>query len=326
MSDVVSARAKLAGIRKTLGDRLQDRKARYFDPATVCEYFEIYNRAASILKRALATSLEDLPDRPIPRQSGTTDFDGRGYIERHHLERVVRDIDYISEVLDYRDSPPNSSPPKPASSTREVIDVRDISLIDVWHAAARLKLSSLAFLIGLAVVGAVTIRETVKSQYEPELAKLSAFSDAFAIQFANREVLQQLVPVVLEEDPEGLSTDEAALASLLWQVKSQDGFAEFLSGERKTTVQVTFKDDSLDLEWDHGPNPLLQVLPAIGVAITEERLGQLNSELNRLGAAWCDKENYIVRSTDGGPKRCWRAGVMTVAQHIGGRDSGSYRR
>ena len=56
----------------------------------------------------------------------------------------------------------------------------------------------------------------------------------------------------------------------------------------------------MDLEWDHGPNPLLQVLPAIGVAITEERLGQLNSELNRLGAAWCDKENYIVRSTDGG--------------------------
>ena len=40
----------------------------------------------------------DLPDRPIPESSGTTDFEGRGYIERHQLEQVARDIEYILEV------------------------------------------------------------------------------------------------------------------------------------------------------------------------------------------------------------------------------------
>ena len=92
VSDVGSARAKLAGLRTTIEERIKDARSRYFDPPTVREYFEIYNRAAASLKEANPSLLDDLPERGVPEGSGTTDYDGRGYIERHHLELVLRDI------------------------------------------------------------------------------------------------------------------------------------------------------------------------------------------------------------------------------------------
>lgn len=245
--------------------------------------------------------LGDLPDRQIPESSGTTDHDGRGYIERHHLERVIRDIDYISEVLSHGVSRHEPMPPAGArKTTSEAIDVSDLSLADVWRAVIRLKLSSIVLLIGILVTGGAALVGIVKGRYEPKLAEISAFSDAFAIQFADREVLEQVVTGVLEEKPDGLITYDEALGALLWQVKSQAGFAEFLSGERKTTVQVTFQGDSVEFEWAYGPNPLLYILPKIGLAPTEDRLAEFNAKLNLFGVAWVDEANRIVRSTEGG--------------------------
>lgn len=95
MNRIATTMAKLAGLQKIVRTRLE---AQYFDPPTVLEYFEAYNRAATALREELPDLFADLPGREVPQSSGTTDFDGRGYIERHHLERVVRDIDYIFEV------------------------------------------------------------------------------------------------------------------------------------------------------------------------------------------------------------------------------------
>lgn len=301
VSDVSAARAKLAGLGSTIEERIKDPRVRYFDPPTVLEYFKAYNRAAGDLKDAYPALLGDLPYRPIPEPSDTPDNDGRGYIERRQLEVIVRDVGYIAEVLDY--GAPLAISPAPngsATLTGKAIDVRDLSLADVWRALTRLKLTSLAFLIGLLLTGALAVAEFVRAQYEPKLATSAAFADAFAIQFADREALHQLVLAILDEHPDGFTTPEEALGSLLWQVKSQSGFAEFLSGGRKTAMQVTFNEDSMNFEWDHGPNPLLQILSAEGLEPSEERLSQLNAELNLLGVAWLDAANYVVRGTDGG--------------------------
>jgi hypothetical protein len=98
MNRIAVTMAKLAGLHKIVRSRLDNPRARYFDPVEVREHFEDYNRALVTLKEELPQLFADVPDRPIPESSGTTDFDGRGYIQRHHLERIVRDIDYIFEV------------------------------------------------------------------------------------------------------------------------------------------------------------------------------------------------------------------------------------
>ena len=98
MNHITIAMAKLAGLYKTIDTLLENPRAYYFDPSTVLEYFEVYNRVSAILKEELPQLYGDLPDRPVPESSGTTDFEGRGYIRRRELERIVADINYILEL------------------------------------------------------------------------------------------------------------------------------------------------------------------------------------------------------------------------------------
>lgn len=99
MNTPAIAMAKLAAIRKLLGEWLHDPLSRYFDPPIVLEYYGQFGRQTQVLRTALPELFGDLPSRPWPASSGTTDYDGRGYIERQHLEVLRRDIDYVFEVL-----------------------------------------------------------------------------------------------------------------------------------------------------------------------------------------------------------------------------------
>jgi hypothetical protein len=98
MDAIAISLAKLAALQKTVASWLERPTARYFDPAEVSEYFEAYGRHVAILKERLPDLYADVPERPFPTSSKTTDYEGRGYIERPHLERLVRDIDYMFEV------------------------------------------------------------------------------------------------------------------------------------------------------------------------------------------------------------------------------------
>lgn len=97
MNRITTAMAKLAGLYKTF-DTLISTGEFQFDPLTVLEYFEAYNHASATLKEELPQLFGDLPDRPVPEPSESTDFEGRGYIEDNRLEQVLLDIDYILEV------------------------------------------------------------------------------------------------------------------------------------------------------------------------------------------------------------------------------------
>lgn len=89
--------AKLAGLHKIIAGRLSG-GGRYFDPPTVLEYFHQYSKLAAQLRSQLPDLYSDLPDRPIPEPSQTTDFDGRGYITGGPLATLFQDIEYILKV------------------------------------------------------------------------------------------------------------------------------------------------------------------------------------------------------------------------------------
>jgi hypothetical protein len=86
MNTVALAMAKLAATRKVLDEWLDDPRSRYFDPPIISEYYEQFSRQTQVLRTALPELFGDLPVRPEPKSSGTTDYDGRGYIERPYLE------------------------------------------------------------------------------------------------------------------------------------------------------------------------------------------------------------------------------------------------
>lgn len=113
MSEPAVIFAKLAGFHKIVTGKLARKQSRYFDPAEVTEYFESYRRLAKELRAGLPALFDDLPDRPIPESSLTTDHEGRGYIERPHLEKLLRDLEYIFEVRS------SSALAVPISATRE---------------------------------------------------------------------------------------------------------------------------------------------------------------------------------------------------------------
>ncbi len=99
MNTVALVMVKLAATRKLLGEWLDDPRSRYFDPSIISEYYEQFSRQTQVLRTALPELFGDLPVRPGPKSSGTSDYDGRGYIERPYLEVLRRDIDYVVEVL-----------------------------------------------------------------------------------------------------------------------------------------------------------------------------------------------------------------------------------
>lgn len=96
-SEVPLVFAKLAGIYKIIS-ALLSKLGRYYDPAHVMEFFERSNELLNRLRDMLPTLYSDLPERALPKSSGTTDFQGRGYIERHTIERLKEDLEYVFEV------------------------------------------------------------------------------------------------------------------------------------------------------------------------------------------------------------------------------------
>jgi hypothetical protein len=92
------ALAKLAAIHKTARAFLAQPSSRYFDPAEVSEYFVAVASLMATLRLNRPEFFGDVPVRAIPLPTATTDFDGRGYIERRHLGTLVRDLDYVFEV------------------------------------------------------------------------------------------------------------------------------------------------------------------------------------------------------------------------------------
>lgn len=90
---------KLKGLRVSLEDWLVNPLNNYFDPKETRDLFLRFTGIRNKLQSMYPRLFKDLPSRKIPRSSGSTDFEGRGYIERKHFELLLNDINYCLEIL-----------------------------------------------------------------------------------------------------------------------------------------------------------------------------------------------------------------------------------
>lgn len=95
--------AKLQALRNSvvewLGDPQDRRHKRYFDYQLSSEVIDRYVNLSRALRSKYPSLFEDLPVREKPRKGGTAEFDGHGYMHRHDLELLLRDIKYCIDVL-----------------------------------------------------------------------------------------------------------------------------------------------------------------------------------------------------------------------------------
>jgi len=92
---------KLYALRKNVDQWLNAYhygRARYFDPKDIYDLFSRFNSYSNFLRSKYLSYFTDLPIRKV-ELSGTTDFEGRGYIHRKFLEILLMDIDYCLNVL-----------------------------------------------------------------------------------------------------------------------------------------------------------------------------------------------------------------------------------
>lgn len=90
---------KVRSITRFLEVQLRNAKANYFDPRVVMEYFERFAQIRRGLKDGYGDKFDDLKERQPPKTSGTTDFDGEGYVLRRDLDQLYEDCRYALDLL-----------------------------------------------------------------------------------------------------------------------------------------------------------------------------------------------------------------------------------
>ncbi|MHB8277405.1 MAG: hypothetical protein ACYDIA_07105 [Candidatus Humimicrobiaceae bacterium] len=90
---------KLIALKKLLDSWIENPRVSILDPRNTLDIFERYERIRNNIKTQYPNFFDDLPVRQIPKSSGTTDFNGRGYIEIDHFELLLKDINYCLDIL-----------------------------------------------------------------------------------------------------------------------------------------------------------------------------------------------------------------------------------
>jgi hypothetical protein len=97
MSELLATIAKLKALNTTVIEALNG--GNYYDPAVYLELFDRYAPLRDSLRSQDPALFDDVPVREKPKPSNTTDFEGRGYISKHHIEHLWLDIQYCLEVF-----------------------------------------------------------------------------------------------------------------------------------------------------------------------------------------------------------------------------------
>lgn len=91
--------SKLKALRNNVAKFIEKRSARFFDARDVIDLFHRYISIYDELLSKYPSLFSDLPTRDIPKPSNTADFNGRGYITRHPLVILLRDIEYCIDIF-----------------------------------------------------------------------------------------------------------------------------------------------------------------------------------------------------------------------------------
>jgi hypothetical protein len=179
------------------------------------------------------------------------------------------------------------------------VDIKDLSIGNILSLLKKLKLGSLIWLVSSILVILISVYGA-GAVSKIGIQKSPVFIQHFTENFVDRDHLELLLPEIMEESPDGIETDVEALSSLLWQLKSQDGYAQFLKGSKYFSVQVTHDGESFNFKWDRGPSAIPKILKKLSLPIDAGSIAQLNAELNLIGVAWLPDNTQIVRDIDGG--------------------------
>lgn len=98
MDKVITEIIKLHAFYKKISNYYET-IVRFCDPPIVLEYFKQYNNIKEKLKSEFPDILSDFQDIATPKSSGTTDNDGRGYIEKDNIELLLLDINEMLDIL-----------------------------------------------------------------------------------------------------------------------------------------------------------------------------------------------------------------------------------
>lgn len=95
-------RAKLTGLYKSFVTTISSSRGerRYWRPSSVIDLCERFVAVRAVLKTQFPALFDDLPMRPVPKSSGTSDHDGEGYIEQRDLDPFLLDAEYCLDVLE----------------------------------------------------------------------------------------------------------------------------------------------------------------------------------------------------------------------------------
>jgi predicted nucleotide-binding protein len=104
--DATQVATRLRSLRDRVDEALKDPRLGCFDYGMFAEFFERYARIRDQLRSQHAPVFADTPMRETPKPSGTRDFEGRGYIERRHLELLRRDLNDCLDLIPLLRSPP----------------------------------------------------------------------------------------------------------------------------------------------------------------------------------------------------------------------------
>lgn len=90
---------KLEALSKKIDHWLEHNRADYYRPSAIIDMFQQFERIKTELKNQYPKLADDVPSRGIPKSSGTSDFDGEGYLTCGSIEVLGRDVRYCYDLL-----------------------------------------------------------------------------------------------------------------------------------------------------------------------------------------------------------------------------------
>lgn len=255
----VDTTAKLVALHKAVGRLLEDPRSRYFDPPVILEFFARWVPVRDALRSALPSVLGDLPARDMPASSGTTDYEGRGYITRQPVQQLHADMQYALDALAALSTVTipsvNTTPEGGAIDGLEHIAGRSVEKRDVFicHASADKQSHVRPFAAALASAGITYWLDEAEIGWGDRITEKindGLSRSRYVVVFLTEALLQRQWP-------------QTELGSALSREASSGGVVVLpimVTSDAQVLAQYPMLRDKHYLRWQDGLEPLISAL------------------------------------------------------------------
>lgn len=141
--------------------------------------------------------------------------------------------------------------------------------------------------------------ESRLAMLERRSADRHRFADRFARAFMSPQVYKPAAARTADFKPDGLDSESEVIRSMLWQLKSHRGTAQFLAGRKAIVLRVDLSNDLPRVEWRRVDSTVPGLLEKLGIEPTERAVRAINIQINRFGFASLSAHGLIARDLDG---------------------------